>query len=467
MLVVAASVGPSDFGVMALGLIYIGFIEAVLQQGFGAAIIQRRIVRQSHASSVFWLLAVFSVALGLAGALFAGYWARATRTPALESVIPALSLTIPLIGIGIVPTALLTRHLRMKALTIRSIGAATASCALAVVLAIEGFGVWALVSQHITYTFMSTLLVWSAVRWRPRMSFTWDAARELLWFSLRNFTAKMGSLFASQMDAIVIGFFWGATAVGLYRLAARCVSLVLEFLSGPLQFVSFPELSKLQDDHDKFRQGLLRYIRVASLITWPSLAILAVGAPYVPRVLGAQWSGVEYALTVLALCGVVETLTQFNIPLLQSLGRPGSLAAIMWIQGIVGAVVFAATGALFPDSGLALQAGSIGLAKGLLLVAIPLPAFLLFTRGLLGLTLRASLGGVLPAALCAASMYAIGIGLRAGLDLSDLDTLVQVILLVLPLGFAWLAGVMALSAGARRLVLGAARKHSPAFVFRS
>ena len=466
MLIVAASVGPSDFGVVALGLIYIGFIEAVLQQGFAAAIIQRRVLRQSHVSSVFWLMAAFSVALGLAGALLAGYWARATDTVALGSVIPALSLTIPLVGLGVVPTALLTRHLRMKELTIRSIGAAVVSCAVAVPLAINGFGIWALVAQHVVYAFTSTVLVWRASRWSPRFRFDWTAARQLLPFSFANFGAKTGRIVAFQMDAIVMGFFWGAAAVGLYRLAARCVALALEFLSGPLQFVSFPELSKLQNDRVLFRQGFLRYIRLASLITWPSLAILAVGAPYIPRVLGEQWAGVEYALMVLALCGAIETLTQFNGPLLQSLGRPGSLAVLMWTQGAVGAVAFAAMGALFADRDLAFQAAAIGLARAALSGTLELPALLFFARRLVGLHLPAVLRATVPAALCAASVYLVGIALREGLGVSGLSIIAQAVVLVVPLGCAWIVGVILLSAGARQLVARTARKYSPSFVVR-
>ena len=467
MLVLAAKVGPAEYGVMALALIYVGFIEVVLQQGFAAAIIQRRVLRQSHVSSVFWLMVPFSVVLGLTGVFLGPFWARATDTPALESVIPVLSWTIPLVGLGVVPTALLTRHLKFKQLTVRNIGAALVSCAVAITLAIKGAGVWALVAQHVAFTFTSTVLVWSASRWRPRAQFNSAAARELLPFSFANFAAKAGQLVASQVDAIVIGFYWGAPAVGLYRLAARCVAMTLDFLSRPLQLVSFPELSKLQDNREQFRVGLINYIRVASLISWPSLAILAVVAPYIPRVLGPQWSGVEYALAVLALCGVIETLTQFVGPVLQSLGRPGALAAIVWLQGLVGAAVFAATGELTAGAGVPMQAAAIGAAKVFLFLSLLLPALLFFSRRLLDLPALAVLRAVVPAAVCASVVYVFGITLREGLGVSRLNVIAQAVLLVLPLGLTWVAGLVVLSSVARRLVIGAARKYSPVSLTRS
>ena len=153
------------------------------------------------------------------------------------------SLTITLVALRMVPTALLTRSLKMKALTVRSVGAALMASFVAIPLALAGFGVWALVGQHLFYAATSTALVWAAAEWRPRFEFRWAAARALLPFSLANFGARAGNFFSSQMDAIVIGLFWGPTAVGLYRLAARCIDMSLEFRSGALQFTSFPEFS--------------------------------------------------------------------------------------------------------------------------------------------------------------------------------------------------------------------------------
>jgi hypothetical protein len=211
----------------------------------------------------------------------------------------------------------------------------------------------------------------------------------------------------------------------------------------------------------------VNYVRVASLISWPSLAILAVVAPYIPRVLGPQWAGVEYALAVLAICGAIETLTQFVGPVLQSLGRPGALAAIVWLQGLVGAALFTGTAALSAGAGVPMQAAAIGGAKGFLFLLLLLPALLFYSRTLLELPAQAVLRAVVPAALCASVVYVFGIALREGLGVSRLHVIVQAILLVLPLGLTWIAGMVVLSSVARRIVLGAARKYSPMFLIRS
>ena len=466
LFILAAILGPTEFGVMALGVIYVGFIEMILQQGFVAAIIQRKVIRNAHVSSVFWMMMLFSILLTTVAVVCGQYWAALNDAPSLTAIISALSLSIPLVALRMVPSALLTRHLQMKSLTVRSLGAAVVSSAVAIPMAFAGFGVWCLVAQHLSYTAASTALVWRAARWRPRLEFQWTAARSLLSFSLANFAARAGSFVATQIDAIVIGFFWGAPAVGLYRLASRCITMALDFLAGPLQFVSFPEFSKLQTDRDKFRASFLTYIQFASLVTWPALAIVALSAPYLPDVLGAQWVGVESALVALALCGAIQTLTQFLGPLLQSLGKPGALAAIVWAQGLLGALCFAAIGSLSSSADVAVQTASVGVAKSLIFVFLPLPALLLLSRRLLGLSSRQMMRATLPAWGCAATVYLIGFTAREGLVVLGWDAIVQLIVLVGLLGLGSLACAAALNAAVRRLVLTAARRYSPSFLIR-
>lgn len=446
----AAIVGPADFGVMALALIYVGFIELVLHQGFVAAIIQRKVLRQVHVSSVFWLSLAFSTVLACAGAGLSGYWAAANDTPLLGHVIAALSVTIPMVGLGMVPTALLTRHFKFRALMMRNVVAALASAAASLPLAFLGWGVWALVAMHVTYTATSTVTVLREARWRPSLTFSWAAARSLLPFSLANFAARMADFVASQSDAIVIGMFWGPAAVGLYRLAARCVTMSLEFLAAPLQFVSFPEFSRLQADSDRLRESLLAYLSFAAVLTWPFLATVGLLAPFVPVFIGARWDGIQYPLLPLTVYGALITVTEYLGPLLKAVGRPATLALLVWSQAVLGAVAFTALGYFFQNLDWSAQAAAIGSAKALTYALIPLPAFLYFARRALSLSVGGIVRAVWPGALSAAAVLVVGGATRGFLRAHAIAPIGQVAILATVAATAWLITAVAFSDVARR-----------------
>ena len=64
----AALLGPGDFGLVAVALIYIAFVRMLLEQGFITAIIQREQLDDEHLDSAFWLNVAWC--LILAGASF-------------------------------------------------------------------------------------------------------------------------------------------------------------------------------------------------------------------------------------------------------------------------------------------------------------------------------------------------------------------------------------------------------------
>lgn len=451
LFVLATVIDPADFGHMALALVYVKFIEMILQQGFVAAIVQRPTLRQSHASSVFWLTLAASILLAAISVALRRYWSAATDSPLLAAVILVLSISIPLTALRMVPTALLTRHFQMKALTIRSLGAAIVSAGVAIPAALAGFGIWTLVAQHISYAIASTALVWAAARWRPRLQFDWGAVRMLLPFSLSNFGARLGEFVAGHVDVVIIGIFWGPVPIGLYRMAARCVSILLEFLSGPLQYVSLPDFSKMQGNQERLGEAFLTYLRFACLLTWPSLAMLAMLGPYIPQVIGSQWRGVQYALAALAICGALEATAQFLAPFLQSIGRPHSLAVIVFVQGAIGAALYATVGYLSSGSNIAMQTASIGLAKAILLLLIPLPALVMALRNFLALPVHRLVAALGPGALCTGAVLASGLAVQKGGWLFGPNELARLAVLLVTMGLIWALGVVALSQEVRKL----------------
>ena len=122
-------------------------------------------------NAVFW----FNILLGFLftgiAVLLSSWWARANGSPQLRMVTIAISVSIPLQCLVIVQTALLKRKMKFKIIAIRDISATVTSGLIGIGSALAGFGVWALVFQHLTRTVVSSFLVWWASTWRPNRAF--------------------------------------------------------------------------------------------------------------------------------------------------------------------------------------------------------------------------------------------------------------------------------------------------------
>ena len=137
----AAILGPRDFGIVALALIYIALVQLLNEGGIQTAIVQREKLEGEHLDSAFWMNLALCLVLAAVSFLLAGWWARVNDVPQLEDVVKVLSILLVVQGLTIVPLAIFQREMRFKALAIRETGAVVVGGALGLTLALRGAGV--------------------------------------------------------------------------------------------------------------------------------------------------------------------------------------------------------------------------------------------------------------------------------------------------------------------------------------
>lgn len=428
--VVAAIVGPSVFGLVAMAMVYLMFIQLLVRQGMIPALIQRSELGQKHITSAFWLVMATGIVLTIASVLLSGWWADVNRTPELGPVINALSAVILLQSLIVVQEALLSRRMDFKILAIRTNSAALVGGAVGLVLALIGFGVWALVAQHIAKSVVDVAVLWGLSDWRPSREFSWPAAKELLGFSASTTLAGFGSFVNSRADALLIGLFFGPTAVGLYRLAARLVDVVVQVTVRSFQSVSLPELSRLEGQPRNFADRITDMVNSTSLIALPALGILAGASSMVMAVVGEEWAAAAAPLSVLCVGGAVRVLTMFTGPVAIAVGRPHLLAAVTWLSAAFSAASFLVAGALLRDSTVADQVLGVAVARVALFstAGLALATWVILRNSDTGL--RSLAGAVLHGFLAAVLGFA-STGVLSMIPLAG-GALLQMVLVVVP-----------------------------------
>ncbi|MCH7846845.1 MAG: lipopolysaccharide biosynthesis protein [Planctomycetes bacterium] len=361
--VLAAILGPEDFGTVAMAIAYIIFIEMFVAQGMGAAIIQRKDLSREHLDSVFWLVVAASIVLCGVSVLVSPWWAAVNHLPELGSVIAFLSLSVPIKGLSVVQEALLQRKMDFRNLALLRGAALIIGGAVGVTMAIRGFGVWALVGQQLVGSALATAVMWKVSDWRPRLFFSWRRARELFGFSGGMFASQLGVYTASQSDAILMGLFFGPVAVGLYRLATRLMEAVLDIGTRSIQTVALPHFCSLQDDAPRLRAAVLSCIRLSATITIPAMTLLALASDELMMLLGEKWAPAAGVLKIVVFMGMAKALTLFTGPLLLANGRAGTVAVLVWILAIATAGIIAAVGGLMKHAAVGDQVAAVALTR--------------------------------------------------------------------------------------------------------
>jgi PST family polysaccharide transporter len=181
--VLARLLSPKEYGLLAMVLVFTGFANYVADMGLGASIIQKRALSDRHLNSVFWLNAATGLVLTVTFALAAPLVARFYGEPQLRLLTVVISLNFFLGSLNVVQNALIDKALNFRIRFWIEIVSAFASGLAALVLAVNGWGVWSLVGQSLALTSIRVLMMWTQSSWRPALVFDLSALRELLRFS--------------------------------------------------------------------------------------------------------------------------------------------------------------------------------------------------------------------------------------------------------------------------------------------
>jgi O-antigen/teichoic acid export membrane protein len=448
--VLAAILGPEDFGLVAMGLAFVALIQVVLEQGISTALVQRKELDDRYVDAAFWLNLVWCLALAAASVGLAGWWAAANDTPELRDVILALSGLLLIWGLMIVPMSLLQRDSRFKELAAAWNVAALAGGGVGVGLAVAGAGVWAFVAQQLVMDGVAVVAMVAALRWRPRLRFSWAHARELLGFSSSVFVANLGGFVNRRADTLLMGLFFGPLAVGLYRIADRIVDLVLEFTMRPIGVIALPHFSRLQSDPEGLRDSVEKCLRLTLLAAVPALVVVAATSDFVLGLFGDDWAAAATVLPLLCVVGIVKGLVFFTGPLLFAVAKPLLRAAVLWVLGALSAVTVVAVGAGLADASTDDQILGMGASRALLFLLAILPLNLVILHRYGGLRLRPlvrALPGPLGAALAAA---AVGVALDWSGVLDGVAAVPAAVVAVAAAGAAAVVALVALEPDARR-----------------
>jgi len=304
--------GPLEFGIIGLALVFIHISEVFLDAGLTSGLIQQNKTKDIAFSSIFYVNLATSVALSLLIILSSSWIADLFEVPKIEEILIWLAIIPPIAAMGKVQDAILTKNLDFKSLTIRSIVATIVGGVLGVISAYSDFGVFSLVIQQISMRITATFMLWYATKWRPKLEYSNFEVKRLFSYSSYVFFDRLLRQVANKIDTVFVGLVFSPIVLGYYSRAETLKTQVQTYTTNSLSRVIFPMLSQLQDNDEKFKET---YFRVFNIVT--GLIVFLVAPLYflsqfiVIFLLGDQWQPTVIFFQILVL--IALTSPQVNI----------------------------------------------------------------------------------------------------------------------------------------------------------
>lgn len=393
----ARLLSPDDFGLMALALTIMNYLDIVGELGIGAALIYRQGDPEKTADAAFIVSLVSGVVLTAGAWLIGPLVAAFFNEPRVLDLFRVLSLSLVIASLGNIQGALLSKQLNFQGHLIPQTGRTVVKGLVSVVGAVMGMGAWSLVAGQIAGVVTSTVLYWIASRWRPRFTFDLAIARELTVYGLQIVLASILGGFLSNVDYLFIGRFQDPAQLGLYTMGFRLPELIILSLVVVIGQAIFPTYARLQENNDAVQNGYLILLRYVSMFTVPlGIGMVIITPDFVPLVFTDKWAATIPVMQVLALYAVAWSLSYNAGDIYKATGRTKIINQIAVVRLIV----------TVPVLWLCAQVSIQAVALGQLFTAVVLTLFTLaVATRVLKVRFRAMLSAMLPAAVSAAVMF--------------------------------------------------------------
>lgn len=311
------------FGLVAMSMTYVAFLQIFIEQGFAEAIVQKADLNDEILSTAFWTNIVISGLLfGLSfGA--APLVAKLFREPGLIPVVRGLSLLFFTIGPISVAKALLRRELEFRSLAQASVVGMVFGSVGGIAAALGGLGVWALVIFHIANRLGEMTMIWMSTNWHPHAQFSLTTLCELLSFGSKITGSRFLNFINRYGADFVIGLYLGPESLGYYELAFRLTRTLVELIGSVVSQVAFPAFSRQQSDPVIGRQFFYQMIQQLSLLSFPLFAgMAALSEEIIIVVFGAKWLPAVPTMRILILIGILHSLYYVNSSVILGYGKP-------------------------------------------------------------------------------------------------------------------------------------------------
>lgn len=321
-IILARILSPTEYGIIGLLLVFIVFMQVFVDAGFGKALIQKQDRTQSDLSTVFSFNIFTSIFCYIILWFFAPVIGEFYKNEILINLLRVLSVSLFFGALFSVHLTILTINLDFKTIAKVNFISILVSGVLAIYMAYNGYGVWALVLQYLLKSFLMVVLMWLQVKWKPTCFFSKSSFKSLFPFGSKLLVSSVLNVSVNNFTNIFIAKFTSIKDLGFYTRGTQFADIIFNIFNSVLNSVLLPSLSTVQKEREKLTHLSKITIKSATLIIAPVLfGLAAIAEPLIKFLLGDKWLIAIPIMQILCIARLITIVSGINVNILYVIGR--------------------------------------------------------------------------------------------------------------------------------------------------
>lgn len=324
---------PDEYGVVSIVLIFISLANTLITNGIGTSLVQKKDADEADFSTMFWSSLALSVILYFILFFLAPVVANIYDNNLLTSVLRVMGLILPISSMKSIQNAYVSKKMIFKKFFLSTFLGTIISAVVGIVMAYLGYGVWALVAQYLTNATVDTIVLLFTLKWKPKFIFCYEKFKSLFSYGWKIMaTSFIGALF-NDIRALAVGYKYSAGDLAYQNKGEHIPNLVVNNINDSIENVTFPALSKIQDDTEKMKKKTKEMIKLSNLFMMPILfGIASVARPLTILLFTEKWIAIVPFIQVACITKMFAIITTLNIQAIKAKGHSEVLLKLEFIK---------------------------------------------------------------------------------------------------------------------------------------
>ncbi len=332
-LVLARLLMPEDYGAVSIILIFIEIANVLLTSGLSTALIQKKEISELETSTIFYCNLALSLLLYMLLFVASPWIAQMYELPILQPAIRIFALRLPIAAFQAIQTAIVSRQMDFKKFFFCTIGGTLASAVVGIIMAVQGYGVWALVAQYLVNTVIDTLILALFVRWKPRLQFSYSAAKPLIQYGWKVMVTDLIGTIFNQISGFIVGLRYTTADLAYYTKGKQLPQLARNNIYSTLLSVLFPAMSRVNDDMEQVKAVSRRSIRMLCYIICPMMVgLMAVSEELVMVLYTEKWIQMTPFVAIVCLECIISIPPTITLQSIKAAGRSDIMLKLEFIK---------------------------------------------------------------------------------------------------------------------------------------
>jgi len=313
--VLARLLNPSDYGLIAMVNVVLGFGSYFAQMGIGPAIIQKKNLDSSDIITAYLIAIISSIFFAILLFILAPSATLIFPDSDVILILRVMSINFIFSSVSMVSISLLRKEFKFFLLGALDIVAfICGTLIVGIAMALMGFGVWSLVFSTIIQSFLSLILTSFYVRQYVSICKpTITKAKELASYGSKYSISSFLEYITYRSDAVIIGHYFPSSLLGIYNRAYLLIALPSQYISTNIIKVLFSTLNEVRQEKERFLKYFYSLTTVLGLALFGSSIFVAINAKEIVLIiLGPKWEASINILRILALAIPFNLLINYH-----------------------------------------------------------------------------------------------------------------------------------------------------------